>query len=208
MCKYDIEFYSDSMAIDILGIDLFQKISKAVISRKAEFLAGRILVNHILATLEFEKIKLDIGSNRQPIWPQNIKGSISHVDQIVICAICTSKKFKRIGIDIELLNEDIPQDLTKTIMNLEEENLAKKYNIKKPHYFSLVFSAKESLFKALYPEVNHYFDFDIAVVTDIDTEKQKLTLSLNYGLTPIHQQGRTYTCRYIFSKKYIITLLC
>ncbi|OGT70599.1 MAG: hypothetical protein A3H44_09485 [Gammaproteobacteria bacterium RIFCSPLOWO2_02_FULL_57_10] len=37
------------------------------------------------------------------------------------------------------------------------------------HYLTLVFSAKESLFKCLFPLVNRFFDFHAAVITPLSS---------------------------------------
>lgn len=207
ICEFDLNLYSDTMAIKQLGPDLYQKISNAVISRKAEFLAGRLLAKHTLNTLGFSDVKVDIGSNRMPIWPENIKGSISHTEQTVICAVSLNNNLKRIGVDIELLKNNITFDLIRTIMDVDEEALAKKNKLNKLQYFALFFSAKESLFKAIFPEVKQYFGFDVVKVIDINVNEQKISLSLNCNLNSIHNKGKIYTGSYIFLENHIITIL-
>lgn len=207
VCEFDSSFYSDALAIQVLGIDIFNKLSKAVISRKAEFLAGRLLASTMMNALKIKSEIIDIGTNRVPIWPVNIKGSISHFDEVVICSICTDKRLKRIGIDIEGHSNNISEDLMEAIMNQAEKKLAHNHGIIERHAFSLFFSAKESLFKALYPEVNHYFDFDAAEIIKINTELQTFEISLNYDLSLIHQKGVSFNGKYLLSDEQVITLI-
>ncbi|SUI55146.1 Uncharacterised protein [Serratia marcescens] len=49
---------------------------------------------------------------------------------------------------------------------------------------TLTFSAKESLFKALYPQVRCYFDFLDARMVAVDTQRQTFVLALLKTLTP------------------------
>ena len=49
---------------------------------------------------------------------------------------------------------------------------------------TLTFSAKESLFKALYPQVRCYFDFLDARMVAVDMQRQTFVLALLKTLTP------------------------
>lgn len=49
---------------------------------------------------------------------------------------------------------------------------------------TIVFSAKESFFKACYPEVGRYFDFDAVDVTLVDPRRQLVELTLHETLSP------------------------
>ena len=54
------------------------QLGKAVSKRKAEYLAGRVCAKHVLATLSIDNFELHSGTDRAPIWPENIIGSITH----------------------------------------------------------------------------------------------------------------------------------
>lgn len=207
LCEFDSILYSDSLAIKFLGIDLFEKISNAVNARKSEFLAGRFLAAYIINRLGFSNLKVDVRTNRMPVWPDNIKGSISHVNRFAVCAVSACKSITRIGIDIELLNQETTSDLINTVMSEDEILFANTTGFNSAYIFSLFFSAKESLFKALYPEVNFYFDFDAARIISIDIEEMIFTISLNYSLSSIHKKGMTYNGRYIIMDTHIITII-
>lgn len=58
---------------------------------------------------------------------------------------------------------------------------------------TLVFSAKESLFKALHPVVGQYFDFLDAQLVAIDLQRQCLQLQLLKNLAPAFPRGRVLT---------------
>lgn len=207
ICEFDSKFYSDSLAIQILGIDLFQKISNAVNTRKADFLAGRLLAAHIIRILGHNNVKVDIYNNRLPLWPEKIKGSISHSNGVAICAASTCDSITRLGVDIELLNQEVTSHLINMVMSEDEILLANSSKFNPAYIFSFFFSAKESLFKALYPEVSFYFNFDVAKIINIDIKKMCFTISLNYSLNSLHQKGMTYKGKYKIIDSHIITII-
>lgn len=207
LCEFDPTYYSDSLAIQILGIDLFNKISNAVNSRKAEFLAGRFLANNIIIKLGYSNAKVDISANRLPLWPDNIKGSISHTDGFAICGISSCKSVNRLGVDIELLDQEVPLDLIKTVMCKDEILLANLSGLNSSNIFLFFFSAKESLFKALYPEVKFFFDFDVAKIININIEEKTFYIALRYSLNSTHTKGMIYKGRYHLSDTHIVTII-
>lgn len=65
-----------------------------------------------------------------------------------------------LGIDLEKkLSKECVIEIKSSIISLDEENLILKSKLSFEDAFTLIFSAKESLFKALYPSVRAYFDF-------------------------------------------------
>ena len=61
---------------------------------------------------------------------------------------------------------------------------------------TLTFSAKESLFKALYPQVRCYFDFLDARMVAVDMQRQTFVLALLKTLTPNCPAGRRFNGRF------------
>ncbi|EJV0608083.1 4'-phosphopantetheinyl transferase superfamily protein [Vibrio parahaemolyticus] len=206
-CHFDPIYYSDTLAVKLLGRNLYKKVSGSVHNRKAEFLAGRVLAISILKQLEHTNTIVDIGNQRAPVWPESVKGSISHADQVAVCAICRDSLYKRIGIDIEPLNTEVSESLKQSIISPSEINLLNKCGFVKSTAFSLAFSAKESLFKAIFPEVNYYFDFDSATLTHINTSEKTFKISLNVDLNETFKKGMKFYGKYILTGGYILTLI-
>ena len=73
--------------------------------------------------------------------------------------------------------------------------------------FSLIFSAKESLFKALYPSVRVYFDFYSAKITAICCITNSFTLTLLEDLTPELRANIEFSGHFIFDKNYVFTII-
>jgi enterobactin synthetase component D len=70
---------------------------------------------------------------------------------------------------------------------------------------TLIFSAKESLFKALYPTVKSYFGFEHARVHDIG--EGYVSLKLNSDFAKLYNLKEIYICYFEIQGKDITTLL-
>lgn len=204
-CEFDINFYSDCLAIELLGTELFTKIYKAVKKRKAEFLAGRVLSSFILREMGYSNFKVDLSADGIPHWPLDIKGSISHSNNSVICAV--SSIVKCIGVDIEHVQPAVPIDLMETVLNAGEYEFMASTGLDPSHIFFFVFSAKESLFKALYPEVNYYFDFNVARIIWLDLKTKRFKIALTLDLNDIHHKNRNYVGKFSITESYVITAI-
>ncbi|WP_346837721.1 4'-phosphopantetheinyl transferase superfamily protein [Microbulbifer sp. SAOS-129_SWC] len=184
-CEFYEDGYSDLRVRQLLGENLHESLGRAVPKRKSEFVAGRYLARKALTSLGANSTSVGIGDNRMPLWPDSFVGSISHCREFAICAVAKQNNLKGIGIDIEnILNEKSAKDIVNSILLEPEHKLVESYSTPNPSVLTLIFSAKESLFKALYPEVGYYFGFDVAQTTAINFQTGKFTLKLVQELTP------------------------
>lgn len=69
------------------------------------------------------------------------------------------------------------------------------------------FSAKESLFKALYPEVNYYFDFNVARIIWLDLKTKRFKIALTLDLNDIHHKNRNYVDKFSITESHVITAI-
>lgn len=72
-------------------------------------------------------------------------------------------------------------------------------------WITLVFSAKESLFKCLYPIVGRSFDYSAVAMTSIDTAPGRFAAELQHALTPELQAGTSIEGRFEISERYVHT---
>ena len=72
-------------------------------------------------------------------------------------------------------------------------------------WLTVLFSGKESLFKALYPGVGRYFDFLDATAGHLDACAGTFTLALRVPLSPEHPQGSTYPIRFHWNGDRVFT---
>ncbi|MFA0813250.1 4'-phosphopantetheinyl transferase family protein [Microbulbifer epialgicus] len=204
-CQYNPEHYDDQLFTK-LGISFPEEIRRSIVKRKAEFLSGRHCAQLALKQLGYDNTEIPIGDRRAPRWPHGLKGSITHAGNIALCALSINSE--SVGIDYELLITDkTATGIKGNIVNLMEEARLSYSGMSINHWLTIAFSIKESLFKALYPIVNQYFDFLDAEITNINEKEQILSLTLKRDLCTDVRSGQIFNGRYYFHRSGILTLM-
>jgi 4'-phosphopantetheinyl transferase EntD len=141
-------------------------VSRAVSKRKRELAAGRVLARALLAELGFEPRPLLSREDRTPIWPEGVVGSITHCSSACVVAVARSHELSALGIDIE---EDTPlgEHLVPMIATVRERRWLDGRSPDRGVFGKLVFSAKESTYKAQYAITGRMLDFP-QVELDVD----------------------------------------
>ncbi|MFB6434925.1 MAG: 4'-phosphopantetheinyl transferase [Candidatus Malihini olakiniferum] len=208
-CCFNLEAYHNILYHRI-DVPLSAKLSRSVPKRRAEFLAGRYLARHVLEKLGINRFTLLSGQDRSPVWPENLCGSLSHNKDSVLCAIHRrSEVFSGVGVDVEtLMNGDRADSLWPGIIDEEEHQWLQGVDMPFFQALTLSFSAKESLFKALYPTVQHYFNFLDAQMTVLNQTQQIFELKLQTTLTPEFPAGRRFKGVYRMIPDKVTTFLC
>ena len=164
------------------GTSLPPDLHRAIPKRQAEFLAGRLLTKVALTTIGCQSEQVPRGPDRAPIWPDGISGSITH-SKTRAAALVSRRCGDRPGIDLEEMVK--PTDLDTTFRHIltvrESDHLRSLPESDAITLATLLFSAKETLFKSLYPTVGRFFGFDCAEMTT-HPERKTVTLRLTKGL--------------------------
>lgn len=160
-------------AADFSALDIRfpQFLHDAVPKRVAEYLAGRLCAQQALLQLGIRDVQTASGENRAPLWPAGVRGTITHSHDLAMAMVAQSDSCLGIGVDIEhFLTPQQEFELQGTVLHPLEllQFSALKHQIRCP--LTLIFSAKESIFKALYPLVHQYFDFKAAALTGFDKD--------------------------------------
>lgn len=207
-CCFDKEHYSDDL-FGHLKIHFPEQLTRAVNKRRAEFLAGRYCAANALKPHGFRDSIIGIGQHRNPLWPKELYGAISHCNNFAAAAITSASQCQGIGIDIEeLVSQESAERLEPQILYGEERLLLDNSN--KALLFTLAFSAKESFFKAAYPKVLKYFNFDAVSILEVNFQDKKMVLKVNYRLSDTIPRGRlvtAYICQLPESKIATLVLL-
>lgn len=192
-----VEIYQCHYTAQVLGHPELEKIQMPpqseswVLARKIEYQVSRYglfqAIQRIDPSISLKPETLWPGPDRYPRWPESISGSISHKKGRVIIAVAASKEVRSLGVDIEVLMETEQAERVATriltpdeLLHVHPSHIAKTV--------SLIFSAKESLYKALYPDVKRYIDFQGAEIVDKtafnpDTIVSATTLKFKMRLT-------------------------
>lgn len=155
-----------------MGLAVPPRLAKAIPKRKSEFLAGRYCAQLALKNMGADWHQpIAIGENRAPCWPDGSVGSITHSKGFASAIVASSSAVKSVGIDSEaLIAEKTANNVSSHILTEAEIYTANAALVDSDRqYLTLIFSAKESIFKCLYPLVQQYFDFRHAVV-ELDTQ--------------------------------------
>lgn len=186
----------------------FELVVDATPRRKREFAAARNCARRALAKLGVLPRPILSGPNGEPVWPAGIVGSITHCPGFCASAVAHQWQLLGIGIDTEL-NAALPQGVQTLVCTSEELRelrrqlpAAAEMGI---HLDALIFSAKESLYKAWYPIAKSYLEFD-NVVVHFDIQHKKLYPRLKLEtLYTVKARRINFRGRFGATKKYIFT---
>ncbi len=180
---FDVNHFSEA-AIRDLDEGYIEFIRNAVTKRQSEFIAGRHCAHLALAAHNIPHGPIGVGTARQPLWPVGIVGSISHSHGYAIAASARTCRYMAIGLDVEnIVTVETQARIRKSIVNDDELHLL--HDSASPEkVVTLIFSVKESFFKAAYPFVGAYFGFDVMSVLEIDWETGKLLFIVHRDLAP------------------------
>ncbi|CAM3787540.1 4'-phosphopantetheinyl transferase Npt [Vibrio aerogenes CECT 7868] len=191
------------------GVILPSSLHRAVLKRQCEFLTGRLCARQALEAAGVSTIAdIGIGDFREPLWPEGIVGAITHSNDRAAAVVIKSETMpdvKGVGIDIEqVMKEDTAANLRKQIL-LPQEMDYSRYFPSFAAYATLVFSAKESIYKAIFPRVRKILDFNCAAVTGADS--QCIVFTLQEDISPALPAGMSFRVLYELSDQSVQTFV-
>jgi 4'-phosphopantetheinyl transferase EntD len=126
-------------------------------NRRRDFTLGRWCAREVLLQFGYKDWPLLPAPSRAPIWPEGLVGSITHCKDFCAAAVGSTTDFDTIGIDAEVW-QAFPLDIRQYIVAKDEYSTS-GIDLQCGRNLALVFSAKESIFKALNPLTQAFFDF-------------------------------------------------
>lgn len=183
------------------GIDFPPHIRNSVIKRQAEFIAGRICARSILDAYGLGQHVVAVGKHREPLWPDGFLGSITHSNHYAAAIACPASDVLGIGIDIEtVITDDARQAMMEMVVSADEAAYLRVSAgaVSFDQLLTLVFSTKESFFKAAFPQVKAYFDFDAVQVFAIDQARQTVRFRCVQHLCAGLRQGQEHQAHFDF----------
>jgi 4'-phosphopantetheinyl transferase EntD len=141
-------------------------VERGVERRRREFATGRACARRALERLGIPAGPIQSGERGEPLWPAGIVGSITHCDGFRACAAAHASDLVTLGIDAEP-HEPLPDGLLDRIARPEELRMLGALSRSHPdiHWDRLLFSAKESVFKAWFPLTRARLGFQDAALT-------------------------------------------
>ena len=177
-------------------------LSKAVLKRRNEFITGRRCARAALERIGVESCALAPDENRVPKWPTGIVGSISHSGGLCCAVAAHSVKMAYLGVDVETTTR-ISCGVIKRVVHPLEANFVGDDQARG----SLIFSAKESFFKAQFPTWKAWPNFD-DLAFHVDTSIGQLkVIEIATHLPPgLRAAVEGMQFHYAFFNNYVLTL--
>lgn len=131
--------------------------------RRREFSTARSLARIALAELGFPAIPILPGANREPMWPPGVVGSITHCPGYCAVAVAPNTSLASIGIDAEV-HAELPPGILQMVASEEEREWISGRSGDAVCWDRVLFSAKESVYKAWFPIARRWLGFEHVTV--------------------------------------------
>jgi enterobactin synthetase component D len=182
------------------GVMLPPSLARAVRKRQAEFLAGRFCAREALRACapEHAASLVAVGAHREPLWPPGIVGSITHANGFASAAVARRTQARSLGLDTErIVDPSSVESLLESIADAGElAAITRATGWATATALTAIFSAKEALFKCLFPELRRYFDFRDAWLDGLALESGTFRIRLLTTLGPSLSAGHPFTGRF------------
>ena len=130
--------------------------------RRRDFARGRHCAHRALARLGVPDEPVLTGPDREPRWPRDVVGSITHCESYAAAAVALRADVAALGIDAEP-HAPLPDGVLRHVAGDEERAWLHSVD-GSTCWDRVLFSAKESVFKAWFPAAGQWLGFRDAVV--------------------------------------------
>ncbi|HZU39943.1 MAG TPA: 4'-phosphopantetheinyl transferase superfamily protein [Solirubrobacteraceae bacterium] len=127
--------------------------------RVAEFAAGRACARRALSAIGHGDWPLLRGEDREPLWPTGVVGSITHTDGYCAAVAARAQQIATVGIDAEA-HDHLPDGILGRISLPDEAAWVAARAGDGTHWDRVLFSAKETVFKAWFPLTRRWLEFE------------------------------------------------
>lgn len=204
-CEFDKQYWQAELH-QRWQLPLPAPLEKAVIKRKSEYLASRWLARAVMAQFGVQDFILHNASDRSPCWPAGVQASLSHSqDQVVIAA---TREPLCVGVDVEqVMAADTAQETAEMLMNPQERALLQQITLPFATGATLLFSLKESVYKALWPQLHQPMEFLQAELFRLDPTTATAQLRLTQDFSVHFNRQTLLQARFSLSGQRVLTLV-
>jgi enterobactin synthetase component D / holo-[acyl-carrier protein] synthase len=134
--------------------------------RRREYTIARHCARRALGSIGIGPVPILSGPNREPLWPRDVVGSLTHCRGYCAAAVARRGRIISIGIDAEP-HDPLPEDILPMVGSPEECKFLETLPQNGVAWDRLMFSAKESVYKAWFPLAANWLGFkDVAMTID------------------------------------------
>ena len=195
-------------------VKLPETLARAVPKRQEEFIGGRFCALQALRQAGWgasELYKIGVGTDGAPLWPQGWIGSITHSQGLASAAVGRISEVRGIGIDSEsVMSAGSASEVRGRILTVGELQL---YNERwhaewsEAEFVTLIFSAKETIYKCLRPLESAFFDFQAAQLLELDSKSGFFKFDLKKDIGLGFSAGWSGQGRFALSEGWIHTAM-
>ncbi|MET9449057.1 4'-phosphopantetheinyl transferase family protein [Streptomyces cinerochromogenes] len=141
-------------------------VARSVAKRRREFAAVRGCARRAMEKLGVPPQPVLSGERGAPRWPEGLVGSMTHCDGYCAAALVRAADLVSLGIDAEP-HGPLPEGVGASVFLPAEATRLDQLAARWPavHWDRLLFSAKESVYKAWFPLTRKWLDFSEADIT-------------------------------------------
>ncbi|SAI70957.1 phosphopantetheinyltransferase component of enterobactin synthase multienzyme complex [Bordetella ansorpii] len=180
--------------------------------RRNEFVAGRVCAARALHGAGVRAADMPADGilpidGRLPVWPAGWVGSISHGNRWAIAGAASASRCEGLGLDLqELIGvETVAQ--VQALIATEAELRRLDTGLDRQQALTLLFSAKEALYKALYPRLRVFQEFDAVEATALEPAAIRLTLTRDWHARD-WRAGQSIRVRHAWDGGQVLTACC
>lgn len=166
-------------------------LQAAVPRRQTEFLAGRACAALALHALASPILSVDFNPDRSPNWPQGFVGSITHSATHVCAIAARANRYAMLGLDLEHLMPDAQALEIADLILTPAEAMLRPAALSPADFTTLVFSAKEALYKAIYPKLQRIIEFHDVTLTALSPGGALMRLGVHHPDLPTYFRAST-----------------
>ncbi|MFJ1709061.1 4'-phosphopantetheinyl transferase [Kitasatospora sp. NPDC088346] len=141
-------------------------VARAVPGRRREFATVRACARRALGALGVPPAPILRGERGAPTWPAGVVGSMTHCAGYRAAVVARASELRTVGIDAES-HAPLPDDVLDVIALPQEQSRIAELQAEQPqvHWDRMLFSAKESVYKAWFPLTRRFLEFEEADIT-------------------------------------------
>jgi 4'-phosphopantetheinyl transferase EntD len=181
-------------------------VAKAADGRRREYTTARHCARLALRDLGYEPVAIPTGEKREPVWPEGVVGALTHCRGYRAAALARAEHIASLGIDAEP-HLPLPDGVLEAVARPEELSHLAGLEASAPevHWDRLLFSAKESVYKAWFPLARRWLDF-VEATLEFDRVDRTFHATLHQTGPDVH--GRPLTSmsgRWLVDKGLVAT---
>lgn len=184
-------------------------IEHAVVKRRNEFITARHCARQAMKQLGIPEVAVLKGNRGVPLWPAGIVGSLTHCEGYRAAALGRATGLRSIGIDAEP-RRPLPDGVFEAISRPDERVHVADLGTGDIPFDTLLFCAKEAVFKAWFPLTDRWLGFEDAQVrlTAVDELSGNLSAELLVpGDTISGSPLRTLRGRWCVSRELVVVAI-